>query len=344
MIKQLHRTFCFTYSNMASRARSQQPAWLLFLSIVLFLTLVAVYPHRATAQTESDATHGFDQTRYYTIRPGDTLFLVALEIGIDLEETNCLVAPDFTWDQPLVVGDVLEVPPASVQCHEVMPGETLASIADLYETTPTTIASIRWNNLSDFNVAAVDPSLPLPVGLHLRVPPLEQSRAVDLNTATTELAELLAMPADTIPFLSFAVGGPEARQYTDNVPSNWPYGSGYFSWPVSGWLSQGFHAGHRAVDIASPLGTRVRAADRGVVIRAGWNGQGYGNMVVIDHKIDYITLYGHLSEIYVQEGDIVGAGALIGAIGSTGNSTGPHLHFEVRDFGHLTDPLVLLAE
>lgn len=64
--------------------------------------------------------------------------------------------------------------------------------------------------------------------------------------------------------------------------------------------------------------------------------------MIIDHNIDYITLYGHLSEVFVAEGQVVGAGDVIGKVGSTGNSTGPHLHFEIRDFGRLIDPLILL--
>ncbi|MBV7329737.1 M23 family metallopeptidase [Chloroflexi bacterium TSY] len=72
------------------------------------------------------------------------------------------------------------------------------------------------------------------------------------------------------------------------------------------------------------------------------NHAGYGYFVIIDHNIDYITLYGHLSEVFVAEGQVVGAGDVIGKVGSTGNSTGPHLHFEIRDFGRLIDPLILL--
>ena len=77
-------------------------------------------------------------------------------------------------------------------------------------------------------------------------------------------------------------------------------------------------------------------------MRAGWNEQGYGNFVVIDHQIDYVTLYSHLSDILVAEGDVVGQGQMIGTVGSTGNSTGAHLHFEIRDFGRRTNPLELL--
>jgi len=142
-----------------------------------------------------------------------------------------------------------------------------------------------------------------------------------------------------------ATGGP--RTEPSQVPANWPYGSGHFAWPLYGWITQGFHVDgdgiHRGLDIAARAGTLVTAADRGVVIRAGWNDGGYGNLVIIDHNIDYLTLYAHLERIDVAEGDIVAQGQAIGTVGSTGNSTGPHLHFEIRDFGYLADPLRLLG-
>src|SRR5690606_16753323 len=78
------------------------------------------------------------------------------------------------------------------------------------------------------------------------------------------------------------------------VPADWPYGSGAFAWPVYGWLTQGYRVGHSAIDIAAPLGTPITASDRGVVIRAGWSTVGYGQFVIVDHNIDYITLYAHL--------------------------------------------------
>jgi murein DD-endopeptidase MepM/ murein hydrolase activator NlpD len=170
---------------------------------------------------------------------------------------------------------------------------------------------------------------------------------------------MLHQPVNTSPFTVLAVGGPfaEQRQLLQRlseralsanrqpgvVPANWPYGSGVFQWPLAGWLTQGYRYDHRAIDIAAPAGTPVRAADRGVVVRAGWNQQGYGLFVIIDHNIDYVTLYAHLSEVLVQEGQVVAQGDILGKVGSTGNSTGPHLHFEIRDFGRLTNPLELLT-
>ncbi|MGL4650303.1 MAG: M23 family metallopeptidase, partial [Caldilineaceae bacterium] len=107
--------------------------------------------------------------------------------------------------------------------------------------------------------------------------------------------------------------------------------------------TQAYRFDHRALDIAAPTGSPVTAADRGVVVRAGWNNQGYGNFVIVDHRIDYLTLYAHLESIFVSEGEVVAQGQVLGTVGTTGNSTGPHLHFELRDFGRLANPLEYLA-
>lgn len=124
-------------------------------------------------------------------------------------------------------------------------------------------------------------------------------------------------------------------------------GPGSFSWPVTGtitspfgWRSNPFGGApdfHQGLDIAAPTGTTVTAAATGTVILAQWYG-GYGNYILIDHGGGYSTGYGHLSAIYVSVGQKVKRGQAIGAVGSTGQSTGPHLHFEVRIHGKPVDP------
>ncbi|HEX4013073.1 MAG TPA: peptidoglycan DD-metalloendopeptidase family protein [Candidatus Cybelea sp.] len=123
--------------------------------------------------------------------------------------------------------------------------------------------------------------------------------------------------------------------------------AGAFSWPVTGtitspfgWRSNPFGGSpefHQGLDIAAPSGTTVTAAAGGTVIMAQWYG-GYGNYILIDHGGGYSTGYGHLSAMYVAAGQAVQRGQAIGAVGSTGQSTGPHLHFEVRIGGKPVDP------
>jgi murein DD-endopeptidase MepM/ murein hydrolase activator NlpD len=126
---------------------------------------------------------------------------------------------------------------------------------------------------------------------------------------------------------------------------------GVLSWPVSGTITSPFgyrqnpFGGapdfHPGLDIAAPMGTTVTAAASGTIISAGWYG-GYGNYILIDHGGGMATGYGHLSQIFVSNGQQVQKGQAIGAVGSTGRSTGPHLHFEVRLNGKPTDPAAYL--
>ncbi len=122
----------------------------------------------------------------------------------------------------------------------------------------------------------------------------------------------------------------------------WRFGSGHFVWPVVGLISQGYSSRHRAVDIATEQGTPVAAADTGVVAWAGWNTQGYGWLVIVDHGNGYRTYYAHLDAIWVARGERVVQGQPLGVVGSTGHSTGPHLHFEIRDYGQPVNPIRLL--
>lgn len=108
--------------------------------------------------------------------------------------------------------------------------------------------------------------------------------------------------------------------------------------PVEGGrISQGSHAGHTALDIAIPVGTPVKTTMDGKVVHAGWNNQGYGNLVIVENG-EYRTYYAHLSSIPVAVGNDVAAGTVIGLSGNTGNSTGPHLHYEIRKNKVTVDP------
>lgn len=124
--------------------------------------------------------------------------------------------------------------------------------------------------------------------------------------------------------------------------------SGILAWPVGGSVSSGFgfrvhpifhvRKMHTGIDISAPMGASISAASAGVVVSAGWRG-GYGKCVILSHGVDLATLYAHQSEILVEVGENVERGEVIGKVGSTGYSTGPHLHFEVRLNGSPVDPM-----
>jgi murein DD-endopeptidase MepM/ murein hydrolase activator NlpD len=111
---------------------------------------------------------------------------------------------------------------------------------------------------------------------------------------------------------------------------------------VLGYISQGYWYAHRAIDVAAPTGTAVRAADSGYVSFAGWTDIGYGYLIVIDHGNGFSTYYAHLSNFYVAPGQAVERGQVIAAVGNTGWSTGPHTHFEIRYGGVPQNPRAYL--
>jgi LysM repeat protein len=252
----------------------------------------------------------------YVVQADDTLWSLALNFGRDLEAMSCTTTPTGSDATALTPGQSITVPALDDLCYTVTPGDTLAGIAARHGMAVKDIVAVPWNGFSQ--------------------PPyfVRPRQRVLLPGARSQ-----AKPRPDHRTVSFPSDAWATTPYKD-----WPYGDGKFIWPVTGWISQGAHPGHTALDIAVPSGTPVKAVDRGKVIMAGWNPTGYGFRVVIDHGIDYVTLYAHLSDIYVKAGDVVGKSQVIGATGANGNITGPHLHFEIRDFGRLTDPLPLLPK
>lgn len=164
----------------------------------------------------------------------------------------------------------------------------------------------------------------------------------ELNASSAQVTALLKERQAARAAAAAAVATEQAQSYT------WVQGSGQLGWPASGeitspfgyrthpiWGTTIYHAG---IDIGVDEGVPVHAADGGTVVWSGWMG-GYGYAVVIDHGNGLSTLYGHNSELVVSEGEAVGKGQVIAYAGSTGNSTGPHVHFEVRVNGDPVDPM-----
>jgi murein DD-endopeptidase MepM/ murein hydrolase activator NlpD len=235
---------------------------------------------------------------YYTVKGGDTVLAVAEKFGLQPETlmwSNSIIEQN---PDRLSIGDELRILPVDGVLHVVKPGETLSDLSDEYGVEMQAIVGYTGNSLA----TTADT---LSVGRELVIPGGTRAFA----TATADY------------------GG----AYSVDVPDNAPTGSGNFSWPSAGYVSQGYWAGHPAIDIAGWVGSPVTAADGGYVVLAGggWNG-GYGNHVIIDHGNGFTTLYAHLNSIFVSPGMTVSKGRQLGTMGNTGNSTGPHLHLEVR--------------
>ncbi|RUA17826.1 MAG: hypothetical protein DSY55_01380, partial [Clostridia bacterium] len=248
----------------------------------------------------------------YEVKPGDTLSSLAVEFGRDVRSMACVRTEDEGEITILHPGQNIIIPALSDLCHKVKADDDLYQIAAWYGVTPDDLLNAPENHIPE--------TLALRPGQTLLIPNA-RSRYRDPGEENLE------------------------RPQQGDV---WWYGDGNFIWPLpenSFWISQRFKPGkHMAIDLAAMPGAPVFAADTGRVIKAGWSEIGYGYRIVIDHGIDYVTLYAHLSAYYVQEGDVVQKGEIIGRVGSTGNATGSHLHFEVRDYGYLIDPLLVLPD
>lgn len=237
---------------------------------------------------------------YYTVKSGDTVLGIAQKYGLQPEtlmwsNSNIEQNPD-----RLSVGDELRVLPVDGVLHVVQPGETLSDLADEYGVDMQQIVTYAGNNLAD-------------------------------TADTLTVGRELVVPGGTRAFATASAEDYVGGAYYVDTPANAPQGSGNLIWPAAGYVSQGYWGGHPALDIAGDVGSTVSAADGGYVVLAGggWNG-GYGNHVIIDHGNGFTTLYAHLNSIFVSPGMTVSKGQSIGTMGNTGNSTGPHLHMEVR--------------
>lgn len=166
----------------------------------------------------------------------------------------------------------------------------------------------------------------------------------ELNASSAQISAMLKerQAARAAAAAAAAQAAGQGSSYT------WVQGTGQLGWPVSGEITSpygyrvhpiwGTTIYHSGIDIGVDEGTPVHAADSGVIVWSGWMG-GYGYAVVIDHGNGLSTLYGHNSELAVDEGQSVSKGQVVAYAGSTGNSTGPHVHFEVRENGDPVDPM-----
>ncbi|MEX0910190.1 MAG: M23 family metallopeptidase [Candidatus Paceibacterota bacterium] len=239
-----------------------------------------------------------DEISIYVVQEGDTLSQIGQMFGVSVNTIKW--ANDITGHPQ--IGDILVILPVSGVRHMVEKGDTLETVAKKYNSKASDIA--KFNGLSDSQSK-------LTLGTEVIVPngEIESIQTPDKTPVKNSGANIVATP-------------------TKNLPKH----SGFYIRPVVGGVrTQGIH-GNNAVDLAHSLGVPIYASAGGSVIVAktgGWNG-GYGNYIVISHSNGSQTLYAHLNSVSVSVGQTVGQGEVIGALGSSGNSTGPHVHFEIR--------------
>jgi murein DD-endopeptidase MepM/ murein hydrolase activator NlpD len=259
----------------------------------------------------------------YTIQPGDTIDSIAAAFGLD--------AAYIIWNNPLVddpdlllVGEALLIPSLNGIVYHVTLGDTLSDIAAVYQIDVQSIVGFVPNGLGSPDDVTEGMVLLLPGA----VPP-----PAPIPAAVTIAEE------------SSGGGGGGGGAPAISAPAS----SAGFAWPYYGPITTYFgeprgSSYHKGIDIDGfgNWGAPIYAAAEGLVVLATWDDWGLGYHVVIEHNDGSRTVYGHMSEIWVSQGQYVGRGEAVGAIGSTGYSTGPHLHFEIWIGGVPVDPLYYL--
>jgi murein DD-endopeptidase MepM/ murein hydrolase activator NlpD len=256
----------------------------------------------------------------YTVRSGDTLFGISEKYGITPE--TVLWGNPVLKDDPhlLSPGQELLISPITGVLRVVYKDDTIEGLAAAYQASADDILNWPGNHLDVDNPVLVE-------GTVIVVPGGERD-FVQWTVPRITRAQRNPLPTGAGP-------GACAGGYSGGA-----VGSGSFIWPaVNHYLSGfGYSSYHAGIDIAAGQGAPIYAADSGVVMFAGWSNWGYGYMVVIDHGNGWQTLYAHLSQWNVSCGQSVYQGNVVGLSGSTGNSTGPHLHFEINYQGSRPNP------
>lgn len=273
----------------------------------------------ANLHTSQPTRPRFDITQY-EVQKGDTLFGIADKFGLK-PQTILWGNFDTLADDPhrLQPGDNLNILPENGVLYEWHAGDGLNGVSKYFGVSPDVIIDWPGNHLS-------------------------RQKLGDLTNPNIAAGTKLFVPGGSRPFISWSAPLISRKDpakakifgsgFCGTVVDGY-IGAGTFVWPTTEKYLSGYDytpaANHWGIDIAGALGNPIYAVDSGVVVYAGWNDWGYGNVIVIDHGDGWQSLYAHLSQLYVGCGASVSQGASIAAMGSTGRSTGPHLHFELMN-------------
>jgi murein DD-endopeptidase MepM/ murein hydrolase activator NlpD len=243
-----------------------------------------------------------DRIEYYQVQSGDTILGIAQKFNLNI--TTILWENNLTARGLIRIGQKLAILPIDGVSYKIKRGDTITKIAQRYR--------VEAEKITNFN-----------------------------QTTSLTPGQTIIIPGGRPPAAPTPTPTPPAQVATPSKPTTAAVrSSSKLQWPtVHRHLTQYYTWRHTGVDIAGAIGTPIYAAEDGVVETAGWNKGGYGYYIIIDHDNGLKTLYGHNSKLLVSAGERVIRGQQIANIGSTGRSTGPHLHFEVRLNGKRVNPL-----
>lgn len=301
------------------------------------------------------------------VEPGDSLSAIAKRYNISVSVlmnynnlTSELIYPGDIIKVPYTqaTGGIAEVapkPPAGFKTHTLQKGESLSEIATRYGLSIKAIIGANpdissMDQLSSGTELLIPPSEGIVVVLERGQNVVELLRHYDINPLDFMAVNEIRTPLDLRPGNMVFLPGIEPTEALERLARVREEEHRYV-WPIQGRLTSyfgrrnlgmgtaRFHAG---IDIAAPSGTPIMAARSGTVVYAGWSNRGYGNLVKIRHSGNDESWYAHQSKVLVSVGQSIKQGDVIGLIGSTGLSTGPHLHLEIHEAGKAIDPLSYL--
>jgi len=242
---------------------------------------------------------------YYEVQTGDNIGFIAEQFN--LKQSTVLWANQLSSSSLIKPGDKLVILPTDGVYHQVTRGETISSIARKYQAESEEI--LDYNQLADASAIQIGEKLIIPGG--------KMTYSIPTPTSLGSIKQVFSAPSGTISTKGFI----------------WP--------STSRRITQYYNWRHTGLDIGAKTGTPIISSKAGRVERAGWS-TGYGYNIIVDHGGGVQTLYAHASKLYVERGNQVQAGQTIGAVGSTGWSTGPHIHYEIRINGVKVNPLSYL--
>ncbi len=281
------------------------------------------------------------QTENYTVQSGDAVATIARRFGVDV--ITVVRANNLSRSAAITPGDTLRIPATSGVFHIVKRGETLGQLAKLYKVEIETITQLNGNlrTLSLGQELLIPGGKPLNTSVTTNRSATARTNTQTLVRADVPLSKIRNKAVDV--YQELRLSEQDTRQKPEDKPQTSVKSTTKLLWPTDlRVINQYWGWAHTGIDIDGDYANATYAVADGVVTQAGWNNSGYGLMILIDHQNGIKTRYAHHSKQFVKAGDVVKRGEVIGMVGTTGRSTGTHLHFEVYVNGRRVNPLAYI--